>query len=79
MVVSSGDAGDHARLRHGSEREKIGVQLIGMREKETVRGVLVHPQRASPQQSSRLLPAEIERRLEIVVTVHDQRRNVEAL
>ena len=77
MVVSSGDADDRTRLRHASECEEVGVQLIGVREEECVRGVSVHPQRAPSQQSSRLVPAEPERRLDIAVTVHDQCRNVE--
>src|SRR4249919_1983114 len=63
--------------RHVSEREEVGVQSIGVRQEEPVRGVFVHPQRAPLQQSSSLQPAELERRLDIAVTVNDQCRNVE--
>jgi hypothetical protein len=77
MVVSSGDAGNHTRMRPASEREEVGVQSIGVRQEESVRGVFVDPQRAPLQQSSSLVPAELERRLNIAVTVNDQCRNVE--
>jgi hypothetical protein len=77
MVVSSGDAGDHTRLRVVSEREEVGIQSSGVRQEDAVRGVFVHPQRAPLQQSGSLVPAELERRLNIAIAVNDQRRNVE--
>src|SRR6476646_9278170 len=78
MAGSRGDAAGRARLNHSREREEVGVQSIGVRQEEPVRGVFVHPQRAPLQQSSSLVTTELERSLDIAVPVYDQCRNVES-
>ena len=57
------------------EREQAGVQMVGVRDEEAVRGVLVDAQRAVSHQLRGLAPTELQRRLKVVVAVNDQRRN----
>ena len=64
---------------HSCEREQVGVQLVGVRYEEAVRGVLVDAQRAAWHQLRGLAPTEFQRRLKVVVAVNDQRRNAHRL
>ena len=57
------------------EREEVSVQLVGVRHEEAVRGVLIDAQRAVSHQLRGLAPAELQRRLEVVVAANDQGRN----
>jgi hypothetical protein len=50
-----------------------------VRQEKTVRGVLVHQQRAPRHQPGSPAAAELERRLDVVVAMNDQRRNGDGL